>query len=199
VAAGYLEDEYRALGADFAHRNAVTDVSLVAMKRAWTGESLDFEGRGFRAAGNRMLPVPVQKPHPPVWVGGNSRRAMRRAVEHAQGWSPFPIPARYSGRTRTDAIESMGDLGAKIAVLRELAAAAGRTEPLDVNFVPFGFGMNTREPLDADAFCEQVEQLEALGVTWLSLGLPFLDRGDYEQIVGRFGEDVIARLRRTRE
>ncbi len=194
VAAGYLEDEYEALGADFAHRNAVTDEALAAMKRAWTGESVDFEGRGFRAAGNRMLPLPVQKPHPPVWVGGNSRRAMRRAVDHAQGWSPFPIPARYSGRTRTDAIESIADLAAKISILRDLAAAAGRAEPLDVNFVPFGFGMNTREPLVADDFCEQVERLEAIGVTWLSLGLPFRDRTEYEQIVARFGEEVIAPL-----
>ena len=195
VAAGYLEGEYEALGADFAHRNEITDEALVAMKQAWSGESLRFQGRGFEAAGNTMLPRPVQRPHPPLWVGGNTRAAMRRATEHGQGWSPFPLPATYSGRTRTAPIESVDDLRVKIEWLHEHAAKVGRSAPLDVNFVPFGHGMNTREALDAEAFCEQAQHLEAIGVTWLSIGLPGRTRADYCESLARFGDEVIAKLR----
>ena len=81
VAAGYLRGEFRALGADFEERNERSDEALVAIKRALTEEGVVAEGPGWKARGNTLLPHPVQKPHPPFWVGGNSRRAIRRAVD----------------------------------------------------------------------------------------------------------------------
>ena len=138
VAAGYLEGEFRALGADFERRNPVCDDALVAMKRAWAGESVERDGPGYHAAGNRMLPAPVQQPHPPLWIGGNSRAAMRRAAAHGQGWSPFPVSARFGRQTRTAPLESIDELAARIRELRDHARELGRSEPLDVNFVPFG-------------------------------------------------------------
>lgn len=195
VAAGYLEGEYRALGADFEHRNARADEALIAMKAAWTGESVRFAGQDFEAVGNTMLPRPVQRPHPPIWVGGNSRTAIRRAARHAQGWSPFPIAAKYSGRTRTSAIETPADLRIGIETLREYATQEGRGEILDVNFVPFGNGMNARDLPEAQAFCEQVRALEGIGVTWLSVGMPTPSRRGYCESLARFGEEVIAELR----
>ncbi len=155
VAAGYLEAEYAALGARFAGRNASADDALAAMKQAWSGEEVVRSGESYQATGNIMLPTPVQQPHPPIWVGGNSARAIRRAAEHAQGWSPFPVPRAFAGRTRTAGLESLADLASGIARLREAAAAFGRPGALEVNFVPFGMAMNARELPDADAFCEQ--------------------------------------------
>lgn len=196
VAAGYLEGEYRALGADFEHRNELADDALVAMKRAWSGASVETAGRGYRATGNTMLPAPAQQPHPPIWVGGNSRRAARRAAEHGQGWSPFPLPAAHSERTRTAALESLPDLAARIRELQAHAEALGRGEPLDVNFVPFGLGMSQRSAPDADALCEQAVRLAEIGVTWLSVGVPSPSRAGYCENAARFGQEVIARLRR---
>ncbi len=192
VAAGYLEGEYRALGAEFCARNEITDEALVAMKRAWSGESVHLEGRGYRAAGNTMLPRPVQVPHPPIWVGGNSRRAMRRAVQHAQGWSPFPLPARFSRRTRTAAIDSIEDLRDKITYLKDYAKSVGRRVPLDVIFIPFGRAMNSPEKLQPPALREQIAELESVGVNWVSLGLPGRSRAAYLESVERFGAEVIA-------
>ena len=194
VAAGYLEDEYEALGADFGHRNEVSDDALVAMQEAWRGQSMQRSGPGYAAPGNVMLPRPSQDPHPPIWVGGNTKRAMRRVVEHAQGWSPFPAPAAMKERTRTASLESAGDLAEGIDRLREMAASAGRTDTLDVNFVPFGRHMNHKAPLDADAICEQAEQLEAIGVTWLTIGMPVETAERYHDAVAEFGERVVARL-----
>jgi alkanesulfonate monooxygenase SsuD/methylene tetrahydromethanopterin reductase-like flavin-dependent oxidoreductase (luciferase family) len=164
------------------------------MKLAWSGASVVHEGRGYRAAGNTMLPAPIQRPHPPIWVGGNSRRAIRRAAEHAQGWSPLPVPAAFGKRTRTAAIESVDDLAARIRELRDRALEAGRAEPLDVNFVPFGLGMHHEALPDPDAFCEQVGRLEAIGVSWLSVGVPGPSRAAYCENAARFGAEVIARL-----
>ena len=193
-AAGYLEDEYEALGADFAHRNDVCDDALVAMKEAWEGKSVVRSGPGYTAPGNAMLPRPVQDPHPPIWVGGNSKRAMRRVVEHAQGWSPFPAPAKMRERTRTASLETVQDLSDGISRLREMASEAGRQGPLDVNFVPFRRHMNHEAPLDADGLCEQAVELEAVGVSWLTIGMPVASAGAYADAVAEFGERVIGRL-----
>jgi probable F420-dependent oxidoreductase len=191
VAAGYLRGEYDALGASFEDRNALTDEALVAMKQAWRGESTKIDGSRFHVAGNTMLPRPLQSPHPPIWVGGNTRMAMRRVAEHAQGWSPFPIASRFAGRARTASIETIEELGQRIAYLKEHAASIGRNEPLDVNFVPFGSQMNAQAPLDPVALREQIEALEAVGVTWVSVGVPGRSRAEYLDSIARFGAEVI--------
>ena len=188
VGAGYLEGEFAALGADFANRNDVTDDAIVAMKAAWTGGSVAMKGRGYEAAGNTMQPPPVQQPHPPIWIGGNSPRARRRVVDFAQGWSPMPLPAAGTKRTRTSAIENVDDLAQAIGKMNEYAEKQGRTEPIDVNFVPFGLHMNTRKLPDDDAIREQFAALEAAGVTWVTLGFPPGDRVEYLDHVARFGE-----------
>jgi probable F420-dependent oxidoreductase len=191
VAAGYLEGEYAALGANFEERNDIADETLVAMKQAWRGETVKLEGRGFHAVGNTMLPTPVQRPHPPIWIGGNSKRAIRRAAEHGQGWSPFPTPGQYASRARTAALENIDDLRDGIAYLREQAKLAGRSETLDVNFVPFGARMNSEEKLDASALREQVAELESVGVTWVTVGVSGASRAEYLDGLGRFGEKVL--------
>ena len=190
--AGYLEGEYAALGANFEDRNAITDEALVAMKQAWRGESAKLDGRDFQVAGNTMLPPPMQQPHPPIWVGGNTRIAMRRAADHAQGWSPFPIAGEYAGRTRTASIENPNDLRERIEYLNGYAKSIGRREGLDVNMVPFGSRMNSQKPLDPVAFREQVAELESVGVTWMSLGVPGRSRAEYLDSIAQFGADVIA-------
>ena len=189
--AGYLEPEFAALGASFFDRNDRSDEALIAMKKAWTGESVEMTGRGFQAVGNTMAPVPKQTPHPPIWVGGNSPRAIRRAVDHAQGWSPFPLPAIGTTRTRTAAIESVDDLANGIQRMHDYAARQGREEPLDVNFVPFGLTMNTREVPPKGELSDQFGALEAAGVTWLSVGLPTTNRAVYQEELARFSEDFL--------
>ena len=193
VAAGYLEPEFRALGADFAHRNEVTDEALVAMKRALGEDSIRFEGRDFEASGNTMRPRPARAPHPPIWAGGNSRIAIRRAARHCDGWLPFPVSAEFSRFARTAALESSDALREKIETLRGDAERFGRSEPLDVCFAPFGRGMNSREPLDASALLDQVEALEQIGVTWLSVGFRCETRTATLEWIARFGEEVLGR------
>jgi alkanesulfonate monooxygenase SsuD/methylene tetrahydromethanopterin reductase-like flavin-dependent oxidoreductase (luciferase family) len=151
-----------------------------------------FEGRGFHARGNTMLPRPVQKPHPPVWVGGNSRQAIRRAVELAEGWVPFPNTRAMAPHTRTATIESHADLAERIGYAREHAKAIGRSEPLDICFSLGGEGGEAVP--GRDALAAEVESLAELGVTWLAVGFPGETRAGYLDAVAAFG----ARLSRFR-
>jgi probable F420-dependent oxidoreductase len=192
VAAGYLEGEFAALGADFAARNETCDEGLRALRAAWTGEPVALEGRGFAARGNVQRPPPRQRPGPPLWIGGNAPRAIRRAVEHGDGWLPFPAPARLAGHVRTAALETLAGLRAGIARAREHAAAIGREAPFDVAFVPFGFALGGPEPPSPARLGEELPDYVEAGVTWLVLPLAAPTRSAWCDAVAAYGEPLQA-------
>jgi len=191
VAAGYLEKEFNALGADYAHRNEVADEAIRAMKNVWTDAGIRLEGRHFKVDGQTALPRPLQQPHPPLWVGGNAPRAIRRAVELGDGWLPFPAPAKLAGRLGTRALESMDDLARGLDTAREHAAKIGRQAPLDVCFTHLGLRDWQRGRLDGPGFRAGVKELEKLGVTWLTVTLPCRSRSELLETLVRFSEEVI--------
>lgn len=191
VAAGYLASEFAALGVPFEERNERSDEAIRVLHRAWTEDGVVCEGRGFRAEGNTARPRPAQRPRPPIWVGGNSRRAIRRAVELGDGWLPFPAAGRMAGAIRTAEIASPDDLAARIAFAREHAAAVGRRALLEIGFVPFGFELGSRgAPDEAARLADQVERLAPLGVGWLILNVPCGSRTEYTERVARLGEAI---------
>ena len=117
-------------------------------------------------------PTPVQQPHPPIWVGGNSRRAIRRAVELGDGWVPMPSPRAAAKALHTPGIESLDDLRTRIELLRDVAAATGRTSPLDIVFMPSGLDMFAPAPPPAASVVDELHALADLGVTWATVCLP---------------------------
>jgi len=195
VGAGYLEPEFAALGVDYAERNELTDEALVAMRAAWTGESVTANGRHWQAGGNTMLPRPAQQPAPPIWVGGNSRRAIRRAVELGDGWMPMPSPAGSERRLHTPPIASRDELASRIRYAREHAAAVGRTTPLEVVFMPGGLDMFTNAEVDVGRVVEGIRDLAALGVTYLTVSLPGDTRAVFLDQLENFARDVLEPVR----
>jgi probable F420-dependent oxidoreductase len=187
VAAGYLKGEFGALGADFEARQEASDDAIRAMKLAWAGDEVRFDGRGFKAIGNSMGFRPAQQPHPPIWVGGNSRAAIRRAVELGDGWVPFPNTAAMAQYTRTPPMETLDDLAARIAFARQHAASVGRREPLDICYSLVSQGSKALEPREAT---ERIAKLRELGVTWLTVGFPASTRGEYIDAIERFAQAV---------
>ncbi len=119
VGVGWMEEEFVALDAPpFAQRGAVTNEYLRAFKELWTSDNPTFDGQYCHFSNLTFLPRPVQKPHPPIWVGGQSRRAIRRAAELGNAWHPVgAIPA---------AAMEPEDLSSDIAILRRYAEGAGR-------------------------------------------------------------------------
>lgn len=191
VAAGYLEAEYAVLGASFEDRNDRLDETIRAMRAAWTGESVHFDGDSVSADGHTMLPPPLQAGGPPIWIGGNSTRAIRRAAELGDGWLPFPQPTGASKYTRTADINDMDDLRRRIAVARAKSDEAGRSEPLDICFVPFELSMFGSGTPDLDALAASVPELREAGVTWLSISLPTESGAGFLREIERFADRVI--------
>lgn len=196
LAAGYLEKEFDAVGADFAGRSGAVDATIAALRAAWTGSEVTWDGDGFRAAGNVMLPTPAQPGGPPIWVGGNSRAAIRRAAESADGWVPFPTPPGVARTARTAAIESTADLAARIAYAREHAAAVGRDRDLDICFVSRRLNMIGGNGHDPSGVVDEADELSALGVTWLHVTLPADSRYALLGAIEAFGAEVISRAPR---
>ena len=96
VGVGWLQKEFEALQTPpFEERGAVTDEYIRIFKELWTSESPSFEGKYCSFSDLSFLPKPVQKPHPPIWVGGESRRAIRRAAELGDGWQPIGTNNRF--------------------------------------------------------------------------------------------------------
>ena len=156
VAAGYLRPEFGALGVDFDERNELLDECIEVMRRVWTEDEVEFEGRHFKARAVTQRPRPASRPTVPIWIGGNSARALRRAVELGEGWVPFPNPPAAARATKTPAITSMIELAERLGAARDHVDKVGRTAPLEVCFAPFDL---EDEPKD----------YEAAGVTWLAV------------------------------
>lgn len=163
VGAGYMRREFDAVGADFDRRAALVDEGVAAMRAAWTGEPVFAETDAYRADGNVMRPVPLTPEGPPLWRGGNTRQAIESAARHFVGWTPFEVTASRS-RDTTTAPMSLDVLPGRLALLRAAATEAGREGPLDVCLVrPFPVWLQERSRA-----VEELQALEAMGVTWLA-------------------------------
>src|SRR5262249_26340819 len=89
IGIGWLEEEFHALGlSTFARRGAVADEQLRVLEAVWTNEVIGFEGEFYRFDAVGAHPRPLQTPHPPIWVGGHSRAALRRVARYGDGWFP---------------------------------------------------------------------------------------------------------------
>ena len=127
----------------------------------------------------------VQRPHPPIWVGGNSRRAMRRAVELADGWVPFQV--------------TLDDVADRLDYARTLA---DHEHPLDV-VVPAGPVEISRAPIDGDRdpftgsqeqVLEDIAEFERAGVTGMTVGFKAPSLNDYLEQMATFASEISANV-----
>jgi probable F420-dependent oxidoreductase len=88
---GYLKAEFDALGAPFDQKGPRSMDYLQAMKAVWTQEKPAYQGQFVSFSGIQARPQPVQKPHPPVVIGGHTKAAFRRAVQYGNGWYGFAL------------------------------------------------------------------------------------------------------------
>lgn len=147
VAAGYLHQEFSALGAPFSDRGARTDEAIDVIRTLWTQEKPAFEGRFWSFSGIDAQPRPTQTPSPPIVIGGHSAAAHRRAVRRGDGWYGFALDV---DATR-DALEGLDH------VLRETDRPDQLGE-LEVSITP-----------PSTVTVDDVRRYEALGVDRLIL------------------------------
>lgn len=163
MAAGYLEPEFAAVGADFAGRGKKFDAALEAMAAAWTGESVHITEGPYQVDGHSMVPRPAQKPGPKIWIGGNGAPSIRRVADVADGWMPIAQSEAMAEITGTDLI-GVQQLGERIAALRERRVGNGRSPDFDVCYTPTAF-----TPADKQVSIVQngFEEYQKAGINWL--------------------------------
>jgi alkanesulfonate monooxygenase SsuD/methylene tetrahydromethanopterin reductase-like flavin-dependent oxidoreductase (luciferase family) len=183
VGTGHLKSEFAILGQTYDDRHERTDQGIRDMRSAWSGKP---------SQGHQMLPRPIQRPGPPVWIGGNSPRSIRRAVELGDGWAPMPNPRSNALGARSPALESADDLVALLEYARSHARSVGRTSPFDVAVMPLGAA--SAGDVSDETLVESAEQLAAAGATYLILRLQAADRAEWIDRCRRVGRDVIPRI-----
>lgn len=184
VGVGWMREEFEALGLPpFEQRGAVTDEYIRAFKELWMSENPTFEGKYCRFSNISFLPKPVQKPHPPIWVGGESRRALRRTAELGNGWYPISSNPQFP-------LGEPEQLAAGLQRLAAYAKEAGR-EPAEIDIIyrthDYQLLKEDRTPVSstevrrpfvgsADEIAADIRRYEAMGVGYLVLDFMRLSR-----------------------
>lgn len=109
VGPGWLEDEFNAIGANFRDRGMVTDEYIEILKVLFTEKNPEYSGKYISFKDIGFSPLPFQKPHPPIWIGGNSRRALERAVKYGNGWHAVGLIPEEVSRSRKYLMESLSE------------------------------------------------------------------------------------------
>jgi probable F420-dependent oxidoreductase len=153
IGVGWLAEEFAAVAAPFEHRGGRADEYLAVMRSLWCDPISEHHGPYYDLEACRQYPKPVQQPHPPIHVGGESDVALRRVARHAQGWYGFNL--------LPDAVPE------RLAALDRLLEAEQRTrDEITVSICPY------LQPMDDDA----PKRYEAAGVDQLILMLFAFDR-----------------------
>ena len=139
VGAGWMREEFEAVGAPpFDRRGKVTDEYIAAMKTLWTQDDPRFDGEYVKFSDITFLPRPVQQPHPPIWVGGESDAALRRTVKLGDVWYPIGTNPRHPLDTRTR-------LEAGLDRLHAMAEKHGR-DPKSIGLAYYMSGFDETRP-----------------------------------------------------
>ena len=128
VGAGWMREEFEALGVpSFDQRGRVTDEYLEVFKCLWTEDDPEFDGEFVQFRNISFLPKPVQDPHPPIWVGGESAPALRRTARYGDTWYPIGSNPHFP-------LDTIERFSARVARLGEIASEEGR-DPASISLV----------------------------------------------------------------
>ena len=161
---GWMAEEFAALNADFDARGGVTDEHIAILRALWTQPGPDLSGSHYDVSGVSISPRPVQDPHPPIWTGGISAPALRRAANLGDGWHGVR--------------QSAVDVGRVAGRIAELRAAAGRVMDgyaislragLDITDAPFGGEGRTPLRGSLDQISADLSDYADAGLTYLVL------------------------------
>jgi probable F420-dependent oxidoreductase len=196
--AGWMKEEFALLGAPFEERGKVTDEFLEAFLELWTKDAPSYRGEHVSFSDVLFYPKPLQKPHPPIWVGGESPAALRRAARLGDAWYP-------GNNSQTKPLDTPARLGAGIAEVKRMAQSAGR-DPATLGFallVQDFFEWAPHKTQDGSArrmftgtsadMAADAAALEALGVDHVALRLGGASAAEAVERIDRFGGEVISK------
>src|SRR5215470_13723933 len=199
--AGWMKEEFELLGVPFEDRGRLTDEYLAAFKELWTKDTPSYSGKYVKFSDVLFYPKPVQKPHPPLWIGGESPPALRRTIKFADVWYP-------GSNSQTKPLDTPERLAAGIADVKRACAAVGR-DPATLGFallVQGFFEWGDYKTADGSArrfftgtsadMAADAAALLSLGVGHVALRLGGNTAQECVARIERFGTDVIAMMKR---
>jgi probable F420-dependent oxidoreductase len=177
VGVGWLKEEFDALDQPFDHRGARTDEYIAVLRHLWTKDDPTFEGKYYRLGDVACYPKPVQQPHPPIQIGGNTEPARRRAARLGDGW--HAVESSGPGATADD-------LHAAIPAFREQVRAAGR----DPAAVPVTLRLGIRGSEPSAAVAARLRTYRDLGVTHACIETGYRDLPRAYETLERVAKEV---------
>lgn len=189
-AVGWLEEEFALLGIPFHERGAMADEYIQAILELWTQENPEFEGKYVSFRDVAFEPKPVQKPHIPVWFGGDADAVLKRTARHAQGWWPF-LTKPETIPQRLDFIRSQPDYNGQLSdVFYGISTARVGEGHKVLDADPRARPGQSKEELIA-----RLGELADLGVTWSSIPIPPLSGIDaYRDYTQWIAEEIMPAL-----
>jgi alkanesulfonate monooxygenase SsuD/methylene tetrahydromethanopterin reductase-like flavin-dependent oxidoreductase (luciferase family) len=199
IDAGWLQAEFDAVvGPTFAERGRVTDEYIYAFRNLWTEAAPRFDGNWVKFGGIIFEPKPAQKPHPPIWVGGESGPSLRRAAWLGDAWYPI-------GSNNKHLLDTLRRYRAGVDRLRKVTAEAGR-DPGSVALtyrvkrygeaVPDKASDGERRLFSGSTLdiLADLRALQSLGVSAIDIDFERSDADISIAEMRRFQEQVISRL-----
>jgi probable F420-dependent oxidoreductase len=192
---GYLRSEFAALDVDFDERNALFDEGMDVVRGLLTSpQEFHFDGEHFKALGVTMSPPPVQRPHPPLWIGGNAKVVRERVAAWGDGWAPLTLGGALAGKySRTAAIADLEQFATHIKEIKELMSDGGR-DPGALDVAAPGIAQPARDASPQEKL-DHVAELASVGVTWTSVPYDKTNVARSLEDLAAFGEQVIAKTR----
>lgn len=193
---GWMREEFEATGAaPFERRGAVSDEFIAAFRELWSSDNPRFDGEFVRFADVKFEPKPVQQPSIPIWIGGESKAALRRSGRSADGWYPITSNPRHPVDTLERFVVSRDEV-------RRQAEEVGRDpERIDMAIntewesTPRTGSDGSRSAFTgpADAVAGDVSAWEAAGVGQLIVRIASTDPSEYVERLAEFSETVMAK------
>ncbi|MGW0172373.1 TIGR03619 family F420-dependent LLM class oxidoreductase [Rhodococcus sp. NPDC003322] len=190
VGAGYLRSEFAALGVNFDDRAMLFDEGIDALRRIWLSPAAPVAGEGFGGTGEMRLHAPAQQPHPPLWIGGNSRAAIRRVVASGQGWCPVIGSKQMTSSIRTTSIEDLDDLRRAVRRLRTELLRVER-DPAQISIQVEAPPVDVADSRSVRRFAEHADELGEIGVTHLCVHADARSVDAASEYIVGFGELII--------
>ncbi len=187
---GYLRSEFSALGVDYDSRGADFDEALEILSRVFTDPEFRYEGKRFAARGVAIEPGPVQLPHPPLWIGGNGRRARRRAAALGNGWSPVQLGSAGVRTTGTVSMDTDQEMRSAIEDLEGLIGSAGRTRSEVTVQLQSARSSDIAAP-HRDQLRQRIGELANLGIDQLVMTTPDNDVEQCIDAIEAIGKEVL--------
>lgn len=198
VGAGYLGSEFAAVGVSLERRAELIDEALAALRAIWTEPEKPVTGADFAAVGPVWLQQPAQHPHPPIWIGGNGAAAIRRVVEHGNGWMPIIATPGMAATMRTAAIENADQFSAAVRRLHQRLADAGR-DPATVDIQVVCPPVDLDDDASVRHAREALAELEGHGATWAVIHVDGGSPQSALDYIKAFGEtaDLVTNVRQS--